>query len=123
MKPKTVGTYDIGYIPVKIILTDGANGASFYNPSEISTIEIGGDQEWMSILDTLLHEIYEFQYDKMQCRYSANENMSDTHDKYLFVFNHIQFSDSCAKVGEFMAVALPDLLSAWKAWRKKSKTA
>jgi hypothetical protein len=121
MKPKTVGTYDIGCIPIKIILTDGRNGASYYNPTEISTIKIGADQEWSGILDTLLHEIYEFQYDKMQCRYSANECMSDTHDKYMFVFTHVQFSDSCAKVGEFMAMALPDLLGAWKKWTRAGK--
>ena len=124
MKQKIVGIYYLGYEQVQLVLREGS-GAEFYfcpEKGSIPRIKIGADQrEWWHIVDTVLHEAFEFAMERRQCRYHATEDTSRDHSAYLFVLTHTQFSDNCSKVAEFISAAVPDLSKAWRQWNKDKK--
>ena len=92
MKPQIIGDYQIGYEYVRLVLRDGT-GADFYRLSDdvtIPTIAVGADEaNWTRVVTRLFH--------------------------YVSILDHQQFADCCAKVADFVAVALPDLKKAWTA--------
>lgn len=120
MKPQVIGNYEIGYEYVQLVLRDGV-GAEFYRLSEditIPTIVVGADDDkWREIVALLLHESFEFVADRLGCRYYPTNDIANNGAAHSFLLDHQQFSDCCAKVADFVAVALPDLQKAWKARR------
>ena len=118
MKPQIIGDYEIGYEYVHLVLRDGL-GAEFCRISDdvtIPTITIGADDaDWQHIIDRLLHESFELISDRLGCRLYPSGNLARNSAAYVFVLDHQQFADCCAKVAEFLAAALPDLAKAWKA--------
>jgi hypothetical protein len=126
MKQKRIGFYRIGYVDIEIILREGIGGEYYLSPGikcgNVPRIRIGADYEnWYEIVNVLLHEITEYLYDRIQCRYCAVDNLSDSHEQYLFVFNHAQFSDCQFKIANFLSFVLPDLEKIWNKWGKIKK--
>ncbi len=122
MKPQIVGNYEIGYEYVRLILRDGT-GAEFYRLSDditIPTITLGSEAKWVGVVARLLHESFELVMDRLGCRFYPTDNLANDSSAYTFVLDHQRFADCCAKVADFVAVALPDLKKAWMA-RQKSR--
>lgn len=80
MKQIVVGTYYAGFNQIELVLRDGV-GSEYYNCPEkgkCPRIKIGADyNNWGGLVNSLLHELYEFLYDKLQCRYVAYEGMTN----------------------------------------------
>lgn len=124
LKQVIVGVYSFGYEDIELVLREG-DGGEFYNcpgKGEIPRIKIGADsKQWRDILSIFLHEAFEFTFNRLGCRYSDSYDMGNDSASYLFVASHIKFSDACARVGEGIATALPDLSRAWVKWQKGEK--
>lgn len=122
MKQVIVGVYEAGYDQIELVLREGTGGEFYIIPEKggIPRIKIGADcKEWIEVVDTLLHEIYEHVFDRLRCRYEISNQVTTDHSAYLFSFSHNQFCEACCRVSEFITNALPDLAKAWEAWRKE----
>lgn len=125
MKQKIVGVYDMGWESVEIVLCEGQGGEVFLRPEKgvnrVGRIKVGADNtQWWSVVSTLLHETMEYSLCRMRCRYYCIEDLKIDQNAVVFSFDHQQFTEVCARAGEFIAAALPDMEKAWKKWRKKS---
>lgn len=121
MKQKIIGIYDLGFEQAQLVLREDIGGEFYCIPEKgsIARIKIGADQQhWDQVMAVLLHETFELLVMRAAGRWSPCSHLSRDHAAYLFSFNHTQFSDICAKQGEFLAAALPDLAREWKAWKK-----
>lgn len=124
MKQKIIGIYEAGYYQIELILREGTGGEFYLTPEKgkCPRIKIGADYvSWFEIIAVLLHEVEEFLIDRIQCRYGSFDDLGNDHSSWLFVLNHVQYSDMCMKTGEYIAKALPDLSKAWKNWKKSKK--
>ncbi len=124
MKQVIVGSYEMGWGCVQIVLREGTGGEFFVIPEKgkISRIKIGADYDgWWEVVNVLLHEAYELEIDNRKLRFRATQNRANDHADYLFVLTHNQFTDATAYVSEMVAACLPDLAMAWKKWRKTRK--
>ena len=122
MKQKIVGSYPAGYESVELILREGWGGdVYFIEEGGIARIKLGGDQDWEACFTALLHEVFELVFDRLKCRFAPCNDMSRSTSVYLFVADHVTFSDVCAKSAEFVDACLPDLKKAYKLWNRKEK--
>lgn len=118
MRQKIVGIYDIGHEDVELVLREGTGGEFFATPEHghIARIKVGAEGAWADVVGTLLHEAMECAACRMKCRFTALDKWSEDLTSILIMMPHADFSDACARVGIFVASALPDLARAWKAW-------
>jgi hypothetical protein len=124
MKQEIVGIYEIGWDQVELVLREDTGGEFYLIPEKgcIPRIKIGADyKEWEEIVSVLLHETFEFAFDRVRCRYENSDEVVRDHSSYLFVLPHVTFSETCARVGEFISKALPDLKEKWEKWKEESK--
>lgn len=84
-------------------------------------MKLGADGDWKDMINKLLHESMEFFMEKIQCRFYPCNDLAHNSAAYVFVMNHQQFADCCAKAGELLSTSLPDLATAWKAWNKATR--
>lgn len=119
MNPVLVGSYPIDGIDVSVYLREGL-GAEFRlrdpNHTNKSTIFIGSSydsSEWFVVLNCLLHEVIEFQMMNRRFRY-AQTGSWENHNNYLFIFNHVDFSDMILDSSHMIAKAIKDLEKAWR---------
>jgi len=123
MKKQIIGIYEIGYERVQVVFRAGLGGEFYLCPRDgkIPRIVIGADQDrWSEVVTVLLHEAMEMIILRVGGRYKPTNRIMSDHGCYLFCFDHDQFSDACARVGEFMASALPEVGTAWKKWKRKT---
>lgn len=121
MKQVIVGVYNFGTGNVQLVLREGDGGEFYFAPDKISPprIKVGADQpNWNLVVATLLHEILEMQMTLQGFRFSPAPDFANDNSSYLFVMNHPQFSEVCARSAMFVASALPDLSKAWSRWKK-----
>ena len=123
MKQKIIGTFFMGRTEVELVLREGDGGEFYIAPErgKIPRIKIGADvKEWRTIVSVLLHESLELVMDDMYLRYRTSKEIAGDAASYLFIFNHSpQFSEICARVGDFITDALPVLATEWKKWKHK----
>lgn len=120
MKQIFVGSYYLGREYVDVILTEENGGCYYLAPEKQRPprIKIGIQDDWQETVSIVLHEIQELCMDKLRCRYDATNNMANDHSSYLFILDHITFSDVCARVGKFLADALPDIAKKYSEFKK-----
>jgi hypothetical protein len=111
MKPKRIGSFDMGSENVCLTVTDGIGGEFATNP--MPEIWIGIRSEWVVVMDTLLHEVIEFAAFRARARFSPDHITLSDHTAYSFFFDHTKFSDICARAALFITPALPVLQEAW----------
>lgn len=124
MKQQTVGTYYIGHEQIQVVLREGMGGEFFSCPERgsVPRMKIGADScSWPYIVGTVLHEAFEFQMSMRSCRLEPADDLGRDHAQYIFLMKHPQYSDICARVGQFMADALPDISRAWSKWKRNTK--
>jgi len=118
-----VGSYYAGNESIQLVLREG-NGGDFWcvpGRGKLPYIKIGADDDWNSIFTTLLHEIFEFLLERVKGRYYPSADVSHSSASYLFVIDHQDFGDVCARAAEFVDDCLPDLKKEYKLWRKNRK--
>jgi hypothetical protein len=130
MKPKVklnqviVGTYEMGYERVQLVLREGLGGEFYLMPGDIDCprIKIGADHgKWGEVLACLLHEAGELSAERQRCRFSRTGEIAQDVHAYLFIMSHPQFSEVQALTAEFVANCWYDLKKAWTRWRRKEK--
>ena len=122
MKQKVIGNFYMGYTQYQLVLREGTDGEFYLCPGdgEIPRIKIGADYKtWQEVVTVLLHEAYEACLSVNKCRMQVTEDLSNDHSGYVFLMTHVQFSDCCARVSEFITEALPKLATEWKRFKKK----
>lgn len=122
MKQKIIGVYPIGMSQVQLVLRGGTGGEYYVFPEKgsLARIKVGADQEqWRDVVGVLLHEAFEYTAMHLALRYAPAPDLSKDNGNYLFVMTHTQFSDVCARSGEFISCCLPDLGKAWDKWKKQ----
>jgi hypothetical protein len=121
MREQVVGTFNIGYEGVRLVIREGIGGEFTTNP--VPTIWIGiQSSDWSLVWEALLHETTEFVAFRLGARYVPDNSMSSDHGAYFFAYNHSTFSDICAKVALFTIPVLPLLRTAWEAYHNPRKT-
>jgi hypothetical protein len=120
MKPKIIGTFDMGPQRVQLVLREGDGGEIYLKPGDIDypRIYVGADKNWEQVMSTLLHEAHELQMLLTGCRLNPAPDHAMDHSSYIFLMNHPQFSEVCARVAMFLVQALPDLAKAYRKWNK-----
>ncbi len=111
---KLLGTWNIGFENVELYATTGPSGSwgtTVLGPKDGGRNRIYVDitTEWQFTLDTLLHEVLEFQLIKLGHSYTPGLNLSTSSADKLFVFTHIQFTEVCSRSAWFLNEAVPSL--------------
>lgn len=124
MRQVIVGTYHLGFEQVQLVLREGTGGEFYSSPGrgECARIKVGAQEsnQWGAVLAVLLHEVWEIAMFRAHARYSPDNRVNPTnHADYLFVMDHQEFHDCCAKAAEFLVEAVPALATAYKDWHKK----
>ena len=122
-KRRHLGTFAIGYEAVDLYATEDTGGHCFQpngDNGERGFIEVGiGHSYWRQVLAVLLHESAEYLLVRDRLAFEATLNLSgDTSDR-LFVLNHSQFSELCARQADFLAKASPAMEAAWRKQPKR----
>lgn len=119
MKAIDVGTYFLGWENVRVRLdpnTDDSEIRVAPNDKGCALMTIGCQRRsWADVCGSLLHEAIEVSLHRLNTAYSPTMRYRNAADRYLFVMTHAEMGEACARVGEFMAVVLPDMSKAFKA--------
>ena len=123
MKQKIVGIYEAGWENIEVVLMEGLSGEFYFIPetgkNKVPRIKIGADHStWNKVFDVLLHEIDEYVMSKMGFRFKPSQNLNNSHDDYVFIMTHTQFTEKNARVAEFISGCSYDVCKAWKVWKK-----
>lgn len=113
---KKIGKYYSGSVKLKLQIRDGVGGEYYNDPP---TISVGADHNtWWLIVNTLLHEVLEYNLSKLDCRHQSTEHLGRDHGDYLFIMNHPQYTEAVARSADFIAACLPDLSKAWRKYHR-----
>ena len=121
---KRIGIYHLGCEEAELFLRDGTGGDVELCPGNgrPTKITLGGDYEnWREIVDSLIHEVMELVMIREGLRFSPDPNHCSDMSNFIFCMNHVQYTNTCARVGMFIAECLPDLATAWGRWKKGRK--
>ncbi|MHB8053683.1 MAG: hypothetical protein ACYDH3_00300 [Candidatus Aminicenantales bacterium] len=124
MKQKIVGTFPLGLEYCELVLREGTGGEFYVMPEEghVPRIKVGADHdEWGEVAEVILHEAMELALARIKCRFYVSDACGDDMHNYLFVAQHKDFSDACARTMWFLLKAIPEALEAWKAWKQAEK--
>jgi len=123
MKNKIVGSYYAGNECVQLVLMPGYGGEFYTTPEDgaIARIKVGADDDWNGALTALFHEIFELMFDRVKCRLRPTNDISRSTASYIFVADHQDFGDVCARCAEFVNECLPDFTKEFKNWKKATK--
>jgi hypothetical protein len=108
--PVLVGHYDFGLHRVRLYADYTNNGGvDFAGESGLVEITVGVGSDWGRTVGTLLHEAMEKASMEVFGRYRPAPDDAWTSDSYVFIMDHAQYSQCCARAGDFMAQCLPEL--------------
>ena len=121
MKQKIVGVFPCGFEDIQIVLREGTGGEFYNRPGkgEIPRMKLGADDTWEMLVSSFIHEAFEFMMMRLKCRYQDNYAHVLESSGYLFVMDHVTFSDVCSRVGQCATNALPALCIEYRKWNKK----
>lgn len=123
MKQVVIGSYYAGNESVQLVLMPGYGGEFYTTPEDgaIARIKIGADADWEEALVSLFHEIFELMFDRVKCRFTSTNDVSRSAASYLFVADHQDFGDVCARAADFVDNCLNDFKKAFRRWKKVDK--
>ena len=119
-----VGTYRLGMRYVRVIAVPKSEDGQvvvFPGNESIPEIFIGIDQDWSSVVGTLLHEAYELSLIDLNCRYKKKPSMSVESSDFTFIATHNEMGEAHERVGEFLAGCFPALGKTYNAVRQHEK--
>jgi hypothetical protein len=118
-----LGTFELNHEKIDLFVDRESDGGAFnLNPEEKPRgyIRIGLlYDDWDACLDTLLHEVYEYQLARMGCRYDSTNSTGTTMDGFLFVLDHQQFTHMHCVAASFLNLTINRLK---QAYHKHAKT-
>ena len=124
MNQVVIGTYELGYERVELVLREGIGGEFYFIPGDINCprIKIGADQEsFWKLISVLYHEVEEFALARLGCRYEPADQVGNDIHSYTFIISHVQFSNMCAMTADYITRCLEDLTNAWNKWKEETK--
>jgi hypothetical protein len=116
---KKLGGYNLGRSDIIIYVDTNFDGGCFN--LNIFTIGIKR-QEWWEVLEVLLHELTEFNYSMNHCRLTPDIEFTKSHDSYLFLLTHPQFSECTAQIANCLAQVIPDLTKVYNEYKREKRT-
>lgn len=113
-----VGTYDFGREYVDVYAVPSEMGGSFHSEPEDTPqycrIKIGLDHKsWWEVVDVAFHETFEGLMYRAGHIHEPLGALSAATDNRIFVFNHAQYGELCARAAFFLSKLLPDLATVW----------
>jgi hypothetical protein len=128
-KPSTqkvyVGNYSISNRTIDLFAILDSFDGSFAlqeNGVKTATIEVGfKNKNWRQVFEVVLHEATEFAMSDVGLRFQPAPDFAYENGSYTFHMDHTQFSNICAKVSEFLTLALPDLFKVFDDHKQKTQ--
>lgn len=124
MSETYIGTWELGYENIDLYMREGRGGSFQFTPEPkaLPRIVVGGSYlKWQDLYTVIVHETMEFALTRGACRYCESQDLSNDTAAFVFMFNHTQFADACAKATEFMVACHKDLRTAWIKHKIKHK--
>ena len=121
---RRINVFEMGYYRVALWVNKAASGGSFWVlPTDDcgSKIEIGLDDTEQVVHASLWHEALELFFFLSGKRLSPSNYTAPSNDKYLFCFDHKEFSEAVFCAAEFCSKAWPVLLVEWKILQRNKK--
>lgn len=119
---KLIKTVEMGYDYVNIFVDDSTDGFCTLLPkgdSKIQEVVVGLDQpDFSRVLAILIHEVGELHMNKMHYRLVPTTDLSNDHASYLFLMNHVQYSEVCFVVSEVLTSVFKDIKKEYKKFKK-----
>ena len=113
-----VGNYALGTRRVNVFLDPTLVGASFdsrWSDTKGARVIVGTKgHNWHRVVGNLCHEVGELVLSDLRARWTPDVDYSEGSDGYFFHYNHDIHSEATARVGCFIADALPDISRAFK---------
>lgn len=113
-----IGSYSLGVRTVRLFGRSG-QGGNF--DSGDSTIYIGLDDDWPSVVSAFIHEAFEMVSSDSGYRFRQSPDCARDNGASLFVMDHTQMSETIGRVGHFVSDALPDVAKAYNARKRRRK--
>ncbi len=123
---KELGQYFLGHESVRVFWDTNSRDGGCQLPGDwvkagnvyVGQIVIGFSLSWSEVVETLLHEAFEYAACKQGCRFTGDYRTNSSPSHGLFIMTHDQFSEITAQVGVFSSIVLPDLAAAYKKHKK-----
>lgn len=118
--PKSLGFFELGWEDVELVVNESTGGLFYFIHPETRRprIEIGLDNhEYEHIFGCLCHEAMEYSYTRANLRYDNSEKSTGDRGSFLFVFNHIQFTEATSRASEFIQSANEPLKKAFEEYK------
>ena len=125
MAEKSLGVFEFGYHRIEVFVDTAKCGGEFYGLPKgggFPKIVVGIDHqsyEWSQCVSVLMHEVFEFLMAIQGLRYQPAPGMSWGSDRYVFNFDHNQFSELVTSAADGLVAVMPKLAKAFKS--KKAK--
>lgn len=114
---KKLGTYQLGHEWVDVQIDPSTKDAAVFwvaSQKKNTQIVIGiNDSEFWEVYGSLLHEAFEAVADTQRLRYKHASSFAKCSDAFLFVMDHRQYTEVCARVGAFIESVHDDLKKAY----------
>ncbi len=124
MRQVIVGTFPMCSEYCELVLREDKGGEFYCMPEEghVPRIKVGADYSaWGDVVEVILHEVMEFALARLKCRFEAADDFGMDLHGYLFIAQHKEFSDACARAAEFLVAALPAAKKAYQEWKAESR--
>lgn len=113
-----LGSYALGWRSIDVYFNPESNGGRirfFPDDKNVNTeVEIGINQSWPEVIDTILHEAMELVLIDGGHQYKKAGAFNNSSNHYWFQFNHLEYQEACARVGLFLANFLPEASRRYK---------
>jgi hypothetical protein len=117
-----LGIYSLGCRQVIIWLDPKSSGGRFDCGESITRIIIGlKGNNWAEVLNVMMHESMELVMTEMGCRHTPSPNYAADSGAYLFVMDHVQFTEATARVAKSLCDIIPDSATAFRKFKKERK--
>lgn len=114
---RKIGRYRLGPMWINVIVDHEQDGGWFDTDSEELGVGLKAS-DWGVCVSILIHEAMEIAFMQVRGRFCPAPDYATAADGYLFVTNHPDFSEICARVGCFLTWAMPDLAKVWTSMKK-----
>lgn len=105
---KLLGTYTVGTRPIRVY-TEKKSGSGSFDLRDSRMVVGIQSKDWWEVVNVLLHEATEMAMHDNQCRLAPVVDFGNSHDCYVFLMTHPQFSEITGQVANFLVQVLPDL--------------
>lgn len=114
-----VGSWQLGFQMMTVYAQPGVNHGCYSLCDGDMHIGLKQPTEY-HLMNVLMHETIEAVASQMGLRFNRTPAFNEGSDRFVFIFDHQQFSELCERSSYFVASAMAKLRPIWKAELKKS---